>query len=94
MLEAAHKHSIYNRDEIERSGKAGCFHCIKVFPVSSISYWTDDDTTALCPRCGMDSMIGEASGFKLTRFFLEDMFIAYFTPTRKLSDLLQEFLQG
>ncbi len=93
MLKAAHKHSIYNRDEIERGSKAGCFNCIKVFLVSSITDWTDDDTTALCPRCGIDSMIGEASGFKLTRSFLEDMYLAYFSLTGKRSDLLEDFPQ-
>lgn len=94
MLKVAHKHSIYNREEIKRSCKAGCFHCTKVFLAKSIKDWTDDDRTALCPKCGMDSMIGDASGFELTRAFLEDMHVAYFTPVVKLSDFLQQVLCG
>lgn len=78
MLKYAHNHSIYNREEIKRSCKAGCFYCTKVFLAKSIKDWTDDDKTALCPKCGIDSMIGDASGFELTRAFLAQMNATYF----------------
>ena len=92
MLKAAHKRSLYNHEEIKRSGKVGCFHCIGIFDAADIDEWTDNGRTALCPRCWMDSIIGDASGFKIKRSFLEDIYIAYFTPTRKLSDVLKDFL--
>ncbi len=94
MLKFAHKHSIYNHEEIKRSCKAGCFHCTKVFLAKSIKDWTDDDRTALCPKCGTDSMIGDASGFELTRAFLKDMHIAYFSPAGDLFEFLHELIQG
>jgi hypothetical protein len=46
--------------ERERSELCGCFHCLAVFPPSLVSEWIDevDDvgTTAMCPRCGIDSV--------------------------------------
>jgi hypothetical protein len=70
----AHKHSIRHRPEIERSELCGCFYCVHTFPPSAILDWVDeDDVTALCPHCGIDSVIGSASGFPITKEFLTRM---------------------
>lgn len=66
-LEAAHAHSYENRAEIERSDFCGCFYCRKTFVSADIAEWTDDGLTALCPRCGIDSVIGAASGLPVHR---------------------------
>ncbi len=67
-LEAAHKKSIFHRAEIEKSVICGCFHCEAVFPPAEIEHWTDkskpkEQWTALCPECGIDSVLGDATGF-------------------------------
>lgn len=73
-LRAAHKASINNRSAIDESAKAGCFRCIYVFPVPRVKKWIDDGQTALCPWCGIDSVIPESSGFPATdRRFLKAM---------------------
>ena len=69
----AHGHSIYHREEILASTICGCFYCKATFPPSAIGSWTDDDTTALCPRCGIDSVIGDASGYPIDGSFLSTM---------------------
>ncbi|MFT3808618.1 MAG: hypothetical protein QM698_01740 [Micropepsaceae bacterium] len=43
-----------------------------------IEDWCDDDDTALCPKCGIDSVIGDASGFPVERAFLIQMRARYF----------------
>ena len=64
-LELAHKHSIYNRQEILRSRMCGCFYCGETFPPAKLDDaldWTDDyhpETTALCPECWIDAVIGD-----------------------------------
>lgn len=68
---AAHKHCANNRHEIIASEKCGCFHCIAVFESSEVKLWFDE--MAFCPRCGIDSVIGSASGYPLTREFLSQM---------------------
>ncbi|MCB9883832.1 MAG: hypothetical protein H6834_18745 [Planctomycetes bacterium] len=67
-LDAAHRHSSNHRGEIEASETCGCFYCIATFTPDQIDEWIDglrhegDGQTALCPKCGIDSVIGSTSG--------------------------------
>lgn len=75
---AAHQRSIYHRAEVLASEVCGCFYCLKTYPPSEIAEWTDDGDTALCPKCGIDAVIGSKSGFPITREFLKEMKSIYF----------------
>ncbi len=82
-LRIAHKKHIFHRAEIENSHRCGCFHCKKIFGPDQIVDWTDTNKpgaqqTALCPMCGIDSVIGDASGFEITEAFLAEMRAAWF----------------
>ena len=66
-LTAARDHAFENRMEIEASENYGCFYCRKFGPTSEISEWVDDGDTATCPHCGIDSVIGSASGYPVTK---------------------------
>lgn len=78
-VETAHQHSISHRPEIERSEMCGCFYCRKTLVPVEISEWTDDETTALCPHCGIDSVVGSASGFPVANdMFLDEMHRRWF----------------
>lgn len=65
-LTDAHKHSSHNRDELKASDAYGCFYCRHSGCPSEINEWVDDNVTALCPRCGIDSVIGSASDYPVT----------------------------
>jgi len=73
----AHAHSIAHRALVLGSERCGCFNCLSIFSPATISRWTDEVdgecVTALCPRCGIDSVIGSASGFPVERGFLRKM---------------------
>ena len=60
---AAHRHSIRHREELKSSDVCGCFCCLDTFDYRNISEWVDGGVTALCPSCGIDSVIGSASGY-------------------------------
>ena len=75
---AAHKCSIHHRPQIEASTLCGCFSCLSTFPPGKIEEWTDAVDTALCPLCGIDAVIGDASGFPITKEFLSEMCQAWF----------------
>jgi hypothetical protein len=77
-LKAAHKHCSNHRVELERSEICGCFYCLSTFPPSAISEWIDDGQTAMCPNCPVDSVLGSASGYPITRDFLQRMHDHYF----------------
>lgn len=52
-----HKLSIKNRNMLTTASLCGCFYCKKMFTPSEIIEWTDDDETALCSYCSIDSVI-------------------------------------
>lgn len=94
-LEVAHKrHSIFHRDEILASKMCGCFHCLYQFPPAEIVEWTDKRnevfTTAVCPRCGVDAILGSKSGFPISRDFLRRMRDRWFDPSKFVSGLIDE----
>jgi hypothetical protein len=67
----AHKHSFKNREEVLRSETCGCFYCRGIFLPNEITHWIDDDLTAMCPKCDIDSVIGSASGFPIEKPLLK-----------------------
>lgn len=74
----AHKTCIRNRALLLRSAQCGCFCCFAIYAPTEIREWTDGEQTALCPRCGIDSMLGSASGWPIEREFLAKMYRAWF----------------
>jgi hypothetical protein len=59
----AHPHCNNNRTALNESDLAGCFYCCETFDPKLVEEWVDSDDTAICPKCGIDSVIGSASGF-------------------------------
>lgn len=56
-LQTLHKQSFRNRLRLVRANIVGCFWCMRVFPPTLIREWIDQNETALCPKCGIDSVI-------------------------------------
>lgn len=73
ILSLVHGASFRNRAVIERSHRCGCFCCCSMFEAASVDEWVDNGETALCPRCGVDAVIGDASGFGLSEDLLKKM---------------------
>jgi hypothetical protein len=55
--ELAHQDSIRNRSAIFKIGSCSCFFCMRRFGASLITEWTDGGDTAICPHCGIDSLL-------------------------------------
>lgn len=70
----AHTHCSNNENKLNSSQKCGCFYCMEIFTTDEIKEWIQDSKkTALCPKCGIDSVIGESSGYPITKEFLSAM---------------------
>ena len=75
----AHRFSNNHKAELEPEQKCGCFYCLSIFSSSEITEWLtapnpcDKHGTAICPKCGIDSVIGESSGYPITPEFLKAM---------------------
>lgn len=74
----AHRFASKHRAQVESSDQCGCFYCLQTFSPSAITQWTDDQQTALCPQCGIDAVLGSASGAPLTPAFLRKMHSHWF----------------
>ena len=78
LVQRAYHHSSDHRAEVLASSRCGCFYCFAVYQPSDIDWWIDEDAngvgqTAMCPKCGIDSVLGDKSGFPLTKEFLDKM---------------------
>ena len=71
-LEAAHRHCTANETELRQSKVAGCFYCTSVFPATEVTRFLENERTALCPECMIDSVLGDASGFPISPPFLAE----------------------
>ena len=75
----AHEFSDNNGLSLKKDSICGCFYCLEIFHPREIKEWVDLDVecdkqgTAICPYCGVDSIISESSGFPINREFLEKM---------------------
>ena len=69
-VRAAHKGSLKNREQVIASDSCGCFYCLKIFRPAEIKEWTDNEETALCPNCGIDSVLCSRSGVPIRSEFL------------------------
>lgn len=85
LLLKAHHYSSGNKPALEKDELCGCFYCLKVLSPKEITeYIQNDDVaidkegTALCPYCGVDSVLPQSSGFPLTNEFLKRMHRKWF----------------
>ena len=62
-IKEAHKHSSNHRKAITQSKECGCFCCLNTYPPKEIWEWIDSNETAMCPRCGIDSVLPDSIGF-------------------------------
>lgn len=81
---AAGDQSFKSREQILRSTRCGCYYCLATFAPFEIVEWTDfvdgEGQTAICPRCSVDSVLGDLSGQSLERENLMHLHVAWFGP--------------
>jgi hypothetical protein len=79
-LEAAHKKSFQNEPLVRIAHDSACFCCLEHFPPSEIDEWVDDKLhrTAMCPKCGVDSVLTEETLNKVSDDLLKALQKQYF----------------
>lgn len=80
-LAAAHHFASKHKTALLQGSTCGCFYCLEIYVPAAIKDWIPDqeDSTALCPYCCVDAVIGESSGHAVTPNFLREM-NAYWFP--------------
>jgi hypothetical protein len=79
LYQQLHKYSFNNQFWISRSKTVGCFFCIKMFPAKDVCEYVPGEKTAMCPYCGIDSLLGDYN-VQITQSMLEDMNRVWFSP--------------
>ena len=94
-LNQAHTFSSFHSEQLKTPGAlAGCFYCEKFFSATDIKKWIDGDETALCPHCGIDSVLmtggyesGSYQGHRIDAVFLAEMNKYWFAKLTSMKDL-------
>lgn len=79
-LEELIEHSTNNDLEILQSHKCSCLFCRHTVDAREVQDWVSDEhgVSAICPECGMDTLIGDASGMSFTKEELREINMTYF----------------
>jgi predicted nucleic acid-binding Zn-ribbon protein len=51
------KLAMHNKKALAKVNECVCYYCSKVFSPGEITEWVDNNDTAMCPHCGIDSVI-------------------------------------
>lgn len=86
LLKKAHAFCSHNREALTLpDAMAGCFYCKISFMAEEITEWIDEDQTALCPYCQIDSVIACVNPVERIPAdypqFLEDMHERWFSES-------------
>ncbi len=81
-----HLASAWHEKEILESRKCGCFYCLSIFSPNKIEEWIEESKdskrglgkTAMCPNCGIDSVLPDSINQKITIELLKTMKEQYF----------------
>jgi len=95
-LKQAHNASFKNEESIKASYICGCFHCLSIFKSSDINAdcnipEADGTGTIWCPECGIDSVIGDSIGIRITPSFLNAMESYFFAFVNEPWDASNEY---
>ncbi|MDR3616557.1 MAG: hypothetical protein P4L53_23560 [Candidatus Obscuribacterales bacterium] len=78
LLTNVHKHCRNNRKDIAVSAVCGCFYCLEIYPAAEVKKYTGV-VDAICPKCGIDSVLADASGVEISAPFLIAMSERWFS---------------
>jgi hypothetical protein len=66
--------SYNNHLAIGKAKRCGCYFCLLTFPSTAVVEFTDDRRTALCPNCGIDTLLPDVTDTELLAQGLERWF--------------------
>lgn len=69
---------MHNRKQLKMDKICGCYNCLTIFKPSEIEDWLDKKDTAVCPYCGVDSVVSESCGYKPTKEILKKLHLQEF----------------
>ena len=62
-----------NEKALKNAPKAGCYYCMSIFDASEVTEFLQQERTALCPKCGIDSVLPSTAPYELTQECLKEL---------------------
>ena len=80
QLRFHHSRCHRNREDIQASQTAGCFHCLEIFPANEVTAYIGAPPSgdAHCPKCGIDSVIAKDGVNEFSPKLLQALHDEYF----------------
>jgi len=72
LIREAPMNAMKNRNRI--NGRCGCFKCLALFKDEEIKEWTDQNQTALCPKCGTDTVLCDEGSIGILETIMKHWF--------------------
>jgi hypothetical protein len=84
QLTRLYDQSFKNKEACNKAFVCGCFFCLAIFSPTEIKEWHEEKRvgggfTAICPKCGIDSILAESKEIKITAELLKEMHEEAFT---------------
>ncbi len=73
QLRAAIRFATGNRQALVKSDQAGCYYCLTIYAASEVVRFLPSEDTALCPYCGIDSVLADQSPYELNAQTLKEL---------------------
>ncbi len=77
--------STNHRKAVTLSHTCGCYYCLDTYSGIKVKEWVDKGCTALCPHCGIDSVL-PSHWVKITPALLKHLHEIYFENYTKLGE--------
>ncbi len=76
VLNSMHRAHFTGAGRVLPVTRYGCYYCREIYLVADkpINEWVDGEQTALCPVCGIDSVIPEVKSIKLTKELMQPLY--------------------
>ncbi|MEQ9288684.1 MAG: cytoplasmic protein [Cyclobacteriaceae bacterium] len=66
LIHKAIDYATSNEEDLKNSELAACYYCKSIFKASEVKEFLETERTALCPKCGIDSVLPSNSPIELT----------------------------
>ena len=73
QLKRLHTYSSHNRNLVLMANRCCCFCCQRSMDSREIQHYTNNGQTALCPKCGIDSIIPDSVGESIDQATIAEM---------------------
>lgn len=78
QLKDLHLRTYLNASDFQSGKECCCIYCQRFFPTDKVVEFVDDDDTALCPYCGIDSVIALGADVEVSKELLAELNKRYF----------------